>query len=240
MLIKILSGKYQQKIISYLDNKVQENKEVKFISIEGVIGAGKTSLAKKIVERLDGRLILEQFDTNPFLEKFYVDRKRYAFQTQMFFLINRFKQQQELVQEDLFSEYIICDYIFEKDRIFAYLNLSKDELSLYESIYPLLARTLRKPDLVVFLQSSVDRLMYNIKSRNRKVERALTKSYIEELNEAYNHFFFRYNTTPLLIVNSSEIDFVNNEEDFDVLFKQIFREDRGVIEYFKPESRKEP
>ena len=219
---------------------MQENKEVKFISIEGVIGAGKTSLAKKIVERLDGRLILEQFDTNPFLEKFYVDRKRYAFQTQMFFLINRFKQQQELVQEDLFSEYIICDYIFEKDRIFAYLNLSKDELSLYESIYPLLARTLRKPDLVVFLQSSVDRLMYNIKSRNRKVERALTKNYIEELNEAYNHFFFRYNTTPLLIVNSSEIDFVNNEEDFDVLFKQIFREDRGVIEYFKPESRKEP
>ena len=219
---------------------MQENKEVKFISIEGVIGAGKTSLAKKIVERLDGRIILEQFDTNPFLEKFYVDRKRYAFQTQMFFLINRFKQQQELVQEDLFSEYIICDYIFEKDRIFAYLNLSKDELSLYESIYPLLARTLRKPDLVVFLQSSVDRLMYNIKSRNRKVERALTKSYIEELNEAYNHFFFRYNTTPLLIVNSSEIDFVNNEEDFDVLFKQIFREDRGVIEYFKPESRKEP
>ena len=218
---------------------MQENKEVKFISIEGVIGAGKTSLAKKIVERLDGRLILEQFDTNPFLEKFYVDRKRYAFQTQMFFLINRFKQQQELVQEDLFSEYIICDYIFEKDRIFAYLNLSKDELSLYESIYPLLARTLRKPDLVVFLQSSVDRLMYNIKSRNRKVERALTRSYIEELNEAYNHFFFRYNTTPLLIVNSSEIDFVNNEDDFDVLFKQIFREDRGVIEYFKPESRKE-
>ncbi len=219
---------------------MQENKEVKFIAIEGVIGAGKTSLAKKIVEKLEGRLILEQFETNPFLEKFYVDRKRYAFQTQMFFLINRFKQQQELSQEDLFSEYIICDYIFEKDRIFAYLNLSKDELSLYESIYPLLARTLRKPDLVVFLQSSVDRLMYNIKSRNRKVERALTRSYIEELNEAYNHFFFRYNTTPLLIVNSSEIDFVNNEDDFDVLFKQIFREDRGVIEYFKPESRKEP
>ncbi len=218
---------------------MQENKEVKFIAIEGVIGAGKTSLAKKIVEKLEGRLILEQFETNPFLEKFYIDRKRYAFQTQMFFLINRFKQQQELSQEDLFSEYIICDYIFEKDRIFAYLNLSKDELSLYESIYPLLARTLRKPDLVVFLQSSVDRLMYNIKSRNRKVERALTRSYIEELNEAYNHFFFRYNTTPLLIVNSSEIDFVNNEDDFDVLFKQIFREDRGVIEYFKPESRKD-
>lgn len=216
-----------------------ENKELKFIAIEGVIGAGKTSLAKKLKERLDGRLILEQFDVNPFLEKFYLDRKRYAFQTQMFFLVNRFKQQQELIQEDLFNEYTICDYIFEKDRIFAYLNLSKEELALYESLYPLLARTLRKPDLVVFLQSSVDRLMFNIKSRNRKVERALTRSYIDELNEAYNHFFFRYNNTPLLIVNSSEIDFVNKEEDFELLFKQIFRDDRGLIEYFQPETRKD-
>ncbi len=157
----------------------------------------------------------------------------------MFFLVNRFKQQQELIQEDLFNEYTICDYIFEKDRIFAYLNLSKEELALYESLYPLLARTLRKPDLVVFLQSSVDRLMFNIKSRNRKVERALTRSYIDELNEAYNHFFFRYNNTPLLIVNSSEIDFVNKEEDFELLFKQIFRDDRGLIEYFQPETRKD-
>jgi len=217
---------------------LQTNNEIKFIAIEGVIGAGKTSLAKKLKEKLNGRLILEQFDTNPFLEKFYVDRKRYAFQTQMFFLINRFKQQQELSQEDLFSEYTICDYIFEKDRIFAYLNLSKEELNLYESIYPLLARILRKPDLVVFLQSSVDRLMFNIKSRNRKVERALTRGYIEELNEAYNHFFFRYNNSPLLIVNSTEIDFVNNNDDFEELFKQIFREDRGVIEYYKPEAKK--
>lgn len=211
---------------------------IKYISIEGVIGAGKTSLAKKIKERLDAKLILEQFETNPFLEKFYADRARFAFQTQMFFLINRFKQQQELSQEDLFSEYIVCDYIFEKDRIFAYLNLTKNELNLYETIYPLLARTLRKPDLVVYLQSSTDRLMYNIKKRSRKVERALTRSYIEELSEAYNHFFFRYNTTPLLIVNSSEIDFVNSENDFDELFKQIFREDRGFTEYFNPEVRK--
>ena len=221
-----------------MNENQESNNELRYISIEGVIGAGKTSLAKRISERLNAKIILEQFDNNPFLEKFYVDRKRFAFQTQMFFLINRFKQQQELHQEDLFSEHIICDYIFDKDRIFAYMNLSKDELNLYESIYPLLARTLRKPDLVIFLQSSTDRLMYNIKSRNRKVERAITRSYIEELSEAYNHYFFRYNTTPLLIVNSTDIDFVKSDNDFDELFKQIFREDRGFTEYFNPEARR--
>jgi len=221
-----------------MSDKKHTQTDLRYISIEGVIGAGKTSLAKKIRDRLDAKLVLEQFDENPFLEKFYANRKRFAFQTQMFFLINRFKQQQELNQEDLFSEHIICDYVFEKDRIFAYLNLSKDELNLYESIYPLLARSLRKPDLVIFLQSSADRLVYNIKKRNRKIERAITRSYLEELSEAYNHYFFRYNSTPLLIVNSSEIDFVNSENDFDELFKQIFREDRGLIEYFNPEIRR--
>lgn len=221
-----------------MSDKKNTQTDLRYISIEGVIGAGKTSLAKKIRDRLEAKLVLEQFDENPFLEKFYANRKRFAFQTQMFFLINRFKQQQELNQEDLFSEHIICDYIFEKDRIFAYLNLSKDELNLYESIYPLLARTLRKPDLVIFLQSSADRLIYNIKKRNRKIERAITRSYLEELSEAYNHYFFRYNSTPLLIVNSSDIDFVNSENDFDELFKQIFREDRGLIEYFNPEIRR--
>jgi deoxyadenosine/deoxycytidine kinase len=212
--------------------------DIKYISIEGVIGAGKTTLAKKIKDRLNAELLLEQFDANPFLEKFYSDRKRYAFQTQMFFLINRFKQQEELSQEDLFRDYIVSDYLFEKDRIFAYLNLNSEELKLYESLYPLLARSLRKPELVVFLQSSADRLMHNIKKRNRKIERALNRNYIEELSEAYNHFFFRYNSTPLLIVNSTEIDFVNSDDDFEELFKQIFREDRGVKEYFKPESKR--
>jgi len=221
-----------------MSDSISNNSEVKFIAIEGVIGAGKTSLAKKIKDRLNGKFIAEQFETNPFLEKFYADRARYAFQTQMFFLIDRFKQQQELAQEDLFTEHIVCDYIFEKDRIFAYLNLSSDELKLYENIYPLLARTLRKPDLVVFLQSGTDRLMFNIKKRNRKIERALSRNYIEELSEAYNHFFFRYNSSPLLIVNSSDLDFVNSEEDFNELFKQIFREDRGFKEYFNPEPRR--
>jgi deoxyguanosine kinase len=215
-----------------------ENPDVKYIAIEGVIGAGKTSLAKKISDRLKAELILEQFEVNPFLESFYSDRKRFAFQTQMFFLINRFKQQEELNQENLFTEYIVSDYVFDKDRIFAYLNLNGEELKLYESIFPLLSRSLRKPDLVVFLQSSVDRLMYNIKKRSRKIERNLTRSYIEELSDSYTHFFFRYSGTPLLIVNSTEIDFVNNERDFNELFKQIFRKDRGVKEYFKPESKR--
>jgi deoxyadenosine/deoxycytidine kinase len=219
-------------------SKKEFKPDVKYIAIEGVIGAGKTSLARKLKDKLNAELLLEQFDANPFLEKFYSDRSRYAFQTQMFFLISRFKQQEELSQENLFRDYIVSDYLFEKDRIFAYLNLNSEELKLYESLYPLLARSLRKPDLVVFLQSSSDRLMHNIKNRNRKIERALTRSYIEDLSEAYNHFFFRYSNTPLLIVNSTEIDFVNSDGDFEELFKQIFREDRGVKEYFKPESKK--
>jgi deoxyadenosine/deoxycytidine kinase len=215
---------------------INEN-EIKYIAVEGVIGAGKTALAKKLKARLESKLILEQFEANPFLENFYNDRKRFAFQTQMFFLINRFKQQEELNQEDLFTNFIVCDYIFDKDKIFAYLNLSAEELKLYENIFPLLSRNLRKPDLVVFLQSSLDRLMFNIKKRGRSIERNLTRNYIEELSDAYNHFFFRYNSTPLLIVNSTDIDFVNNDDDFEELFRQIFREDRGVIEYFKPETK---
>jgi deoxyadenosine/deoxycytidine kinase len=216
---------------------LEESAEVKYIAIEGVIGAGKTSLAKKIKDRLKAHIIFEQFEQNPFLEKFYNDRKRFAFQTQMFFLINRYKQQQGLQQEDLFNDYLVCDYIFEKDRVFAYLNLNGEELKLYESIFPLLNRSLRKPDLVVYLQSGVERLMFNIKKRSRKIERNLTRSYIEELSEAYNYFFFRYQSTPLLIVNSTELDFVNDESDFNELFKQIFREDRAFTEYFKPEPR---
>jgi len=210
--------------------------EIRYIAIEGVIGAGKTSLARKLAEKTNANLILEEFETNPFLAKFYDDRKRYAFQTQMFFLVNRFKQQQELNQDDLFSEFIVSDYIFDKDNIFAYMNLSGDELKLYEGLFPLLQRDLRKPDLVIYLQASPDRLMYNIKKRNRKIEKNIAKSYIGELSEAYNDFFFRYTNTPLLIVNSTDIDFVHRERDFDELYNQIFREDRAFIEYFNPVS----
>ncbi len=214
-----------------------EPSEVKYIAVEGVIGVGKTSLAKKIAERLKANIILEQFEINPFLEKFYLDRKRFAFQTQMFFLVNRFKQQQQLGQENLFTEFLVSDYIFDKDRIFAYLNLSGEELKLYETMFPLLYRDLRKPDLVIYLQSSVDRLMHNIKKRNRRIEKNISRSYIEELSDAYNNYFFKYNTTPLLIVNTSQLDFVNRENDFMEIYQQIFREDRGVYEYFQPEIR---
>ncbi len=210
--------------------------EIRYIAIEGVIGAGKTSLANILAKKMGAKIILEEFETNPFLSKFYDDRKRYAFQTQMFFLVNRFKQQQELNQGDLFSEFIVSDYIFSKDNIFAYMNLSGDELKLYETLFPQLQRDLRKPDLVIYLQASTDRLMYNIKKRNRKIEKGITKSYIRELSEAYNDFFFKYNNTPLLIVNSTDIDFVNREKDFDELYNQMFREDRAFIEYFNPGS----
>ena len=209
----------------------------KYIAIEGVIGAGKTALTKKLAEKLSAKLVLEEFENNPFLEKFYDDRKRYAFQAQMFFLINRFKQQEQFNQEDLFSEYIVSDYFFDKDQIFAYLNLSGEELKLYESIFPLLKRNLRQIDLVIFLQASVDRLIYNIKKRGRSIEKNLSRSYIRELSEAYNNFFFKYSSTPLLIVNTTDIDFVNKEDDFDELYKQIFRKDRGFIEYFNPKIK---
>lgn len=208
--------------------------DIKYIAIEGVIGAGKTSLAQKLVKRLSANFIFEEFETNPFLEKFYDDRNRYAFQTQMFFLINRYKQQQKLNQEELFSDFIVSDYIFEKDQIFAYMNLSDEELKLYDSLFPLLQRDLRKPDLIIFLQSGVDRLMSNIRKRGRKIERNLSRGYIRELSEAYNNFFFKYNESPLLIVNTTEIDFVKNENDFNELYAQIFRTDRGFIEYFNP------
>lgn len=211
--------------------------ELRYIAIEGVIGAGKSSLAQLLADKLKASLILEEFEENPFLQKFYDDRKRYAFQTQMFFLINRYKQQQQLKQQDLFASITVSDYIFDKDKIFAYLNLSKEELKLYEAIFPLLERDIPKPDLVIFLQASIDRLIFNIKKRGRSFEKNLTRQYLVELSEAYNNFFFKYSNTPLLIVNTSDIDFVNNENDFDELYSHIFREDRGFIEYFNPKLR---
>lgn len=211
--------------------------ELRYIAIEGVIGAGKSSLAQLLADKLKASLILEEFEENPFLQKFYDDRGRYAFQTQMFFLINRYKQQQQLKQQDLFSSITVSDYIFDKDKIFAYLNLSKEELKLYEAIFPLLERDIPKPDLVIFLQASIDRLIFNIKKRGRSFEKNLTRQYLVELSEAYNNFFFKYSNTPLLIVNTSDIDFVNNENDFNELYSHIFREDRGFIEYFNPKLR---
>lgn len=196
--------------------------QFEFIAIEGVIGVGKTSLAKLLTRRHDARLVLEQFEDNPFLPKFYQDRERYAFPTQMAFLASRFKQQQNMLSKDLFQQTTISDYIFEKDRIFARLNLDDDELSLYDSIFNIMTGISARPDLVIYLQSHVDRLMENVRQRDRDYERHITRSYLQDLSDAYNHFFYHYNKSPLMIINTSEIDFVSNEKHLDYIEEQIF------------------
>ena len=213
------------------------NREIRHIAIEGVIGAGKTTLANMLAERLKARLVLERFEENPFLSKFYEDPDHYAFQTQIFFLLSRYKQQQELFQADLFHNFVITDYIFDKDKIFAYLTLQDDELKLYEALLGAIEKNIPVPDLVVYLQSSVDRLMTNIRSRGRRYEENMSVDYIRDLNEAYNYFFFRYKSSPLLIVKSTDIDFVNNEKDFEDLLEQVLRPNRAPIEYYSPLSK---
>ncbi len=208
--------------------------ELRHIAIEGVIGAGKTSLCNMLGERLKAKVVLEQFEENPFLKDFYREPERYAFQTQIFFLLTRYKQQRELVQADLFHRFLITDYIFEKDKIFAYLNLQDEELKLYETLVESIQHTIPVPDLVLYLQSSVPRLMSNIKHRGRTYESDMSEEYIRDLNEAYNYFFFRYKSTPLLIVNSTEMDFVNNKQDFEDLLAAIFRPQRSAVEYYNP------
>lgn len=205
----------------------------RYIAIEGVIGVGKTSLATLLTERLNGRLVLEKPEENPFLENFYQDPRHYAFQTQLFFLLSRFRQQQEVPEPDLFHPVVIADYLFAKDRIFAYINLSEAEIALYEKVMALLEVRLRKPELVVYLQSSTERLMKNIRMRNRSYERDMSESYIRTLNEAYNHFFFHYDETPLLIVNATAIDYVNNSDHLEAVIQEIQR-DEANTRYFNP------
>jgi len=214
------------------------DKKIKYIAIEGVIGVGKTTLAKKLASRLNAKLVLEDFEDNPFLERFYDNPVRYAFHTQIYFLLSRYKQLVELSQEDLFYNYIIADYIFEKDKIFAYLNLTDDELKLYEKITASIEHKIRVPDLVIYLQSTVERLMTNIRHRDRGAEKSMEEVYIKDLNEGYNYFFFRYKATRIMIVNVSDIDFVNNEQDFENLVEQILKSEHSPIEYFNPSIKK--
>jgi deoxyadenosine/deoxycytidine kinase len=197
-----------------------------------VIGVGKTSLAKILSQRLNSRLILEKFEENPFLSDFYGDRQRYAFQTQLFFLLSRYRQQLELSQTDVFHRSIVTDYIFAKDRLFAYINLDEKELHLYDQLYSILAKEITKPDLVIYLQADTDRLMKNIDIRDRDYERGMDREYIESLNQFYNQFFFHYNDTPLLIINTTEIDFVNKKEDLDEVMKYIQQPPLGT-KYYK-------
>ncbi len=211
---------------------------LRYIAIEGVIGAGKTTLCTMLGDTIGGKTVLERFAENPFLKDFYRDPDRYAFQTQIFFLLTRYKQQQELHQADLFHRFLVTDYIFEKDRIFAYLNLRDEELKLYETLVASIEHTIPVPDLVVYLQAGVPRLMRNIKMRGREYEKGMSEEYIKDLNEAYNYFFFRYKKTPLLIVNASEIDFVENKEHYEDLVRQILRPTRAPVEYYNPPRTK--
>jgi deoxyadenosine/deoxycytidine kinase len=208
-------------------------KNLYYIAIEGVIGVGKTSLARIISERLAAKLVLEKFEDNPFLPEFYEDPERYAFQTQLYFLLSRYRQQLELKQIDLFHNLLISDYMFAKDKLFAHLNLNEKELVLYNLIAKLLEREVPQPDLVVFLQASTDRLMYNIKKRARTYEKNISRDYIDSLNEIYNDYFYRYKESPLIIVNTNEIDFVHNEQDLEELIN-VIRQPVSGTKYYNP------
>jgi len=174
---------------------------------------------------------------NPFLAEFYRNREKAAFKTQLFFLLTRYQQQQGLRQQDLFFKLTISDYLFEKDRIFAYLNLADAELIIYEKLYSLLVPNVPSPDLVIYLQASTDVLWERIKKRKKKEEASLSLDYLEEVNQAYNRFFFHYNKTPLLVVNTSEVDFTKKPEEVDELIREISRMGRGTRYYVPLGSR---
>lgn len=210
----------------------------KHIAIEGVIGVGKTSLAGLLTDKVGGKQVLEIVEKNPFLSDFYDDKDKFAFQVQIFFLFSRYHQQEDLMQFDLFKQTVFTDYIFEKDKIFAYLNLSEKEISLYEKIYNLLVKKVPKPDLVIYLQASTEILMERIRKRGREFEKNIPVAYIEELNQAYNYFFFHYDTSPLLVINSNAMDFVNNPADFERILKEI-KAISGGKKYFNPEADSE-
>jgi len=212
--------------------------DYRYIVVEGPIGVGKTSLSNLLAERYKARRILEVVEENPFLSSFYTDRAKYAFQTQIFFLLSRFRQQQELFQQDLFSAVTVSDYLFAKDRIFACLTLDSHELALYDRVFDALGPRVTKPDLVIYLQARLDVLLHRIKKRAREFERKFDATYLEELVHAYNDFFAHYNDTPLLVVNTSDIDFVNNEADREGLMSAIQKARQDGIHHYDPHPAK--
>jgi len=202
-----------------------------FLAIEGVIGVGKSTLARRIAERIQARLVLEEVEENPFLEPFYRDRRRHAFQCQLFFLLSRYRQQRALRQPDLFETRIVCDYLFRKDRIFALLNLDDDEMGLYDQIWPLLERELPRPERVVYLQASLETILRRIEQRGRPYEQGIDPEYLRALGESYNQFFFHYEEAPLLVVNTDAIDFVESPEDLEDLVERIREHTAGTLYY---------
>ena len=202
-----------------------------YIAVEGPVGVGKTSLAELLAQRLRARTLLELAEHNPFLKEFYTDMRRYAFQAQLYFLLNRYRQQQELVQRNLFDEFTISDYLFQKDKVFAYMNLDEGELLIYERLFSLLEPQVPKPDLVIYLSAETDVLLRRIRGRSIDYERHISESYVHQVNEAYKHFFHYYTASPLLVINTSTIDFVKHADELDDLARQIERMDRGVRYY---------
>jgi deoxyadenosine/deoxycytidine kinase len=191
------------------------------IVVEGPIGVGKTTLTKALARRFGARTLFEVVEENPFLANFYQDKNKFAFQTQLFFLLSRFKQQQELLQQDLFSQVTVSDYLFAKDRIFASITLDPNELALYERIYEHLGPRVMKPDLVIYLQARQEILLGRIKKRGREFERKFDADYLAELARTYNDFFHRYDETPLLVVNTSDTDYSESEGALDELIEKI-------------------
>jgi deoxyadenosine/deoxycytidine kinase len=207
--------------------------ESNYIAIEGVIGVGKSTFARMLAERIGAELVLDEAMDNPFLVDFYKNQKRYAFSTQLFFLMTRYQQQQALVARDLFAQKIVADYSFNRNQIFASITLSNREQILYNKLVPLLTADIPKPDLTVYLQASTPVLMERIRRRNLSFERPISTDYIEQLNESFNYHFFHFTETPLLVVKTDDIDFVRNSEDFDNLVKIIEKPMAGK-KYYVP------
>lgn len=217
-----------------LKQNLQLPKNIRYLAIEGVIGAGKSTLVKYLSQHIHCSSLYEDFENNPFLSDFYADRDSLAFQTQVVFLLSRHKQIKECFgQQDMFSPQIVSDYMFAKDKIFASLNLDENEMALYNKLTHLLEKDLAQPDYVVYLQASTDVLLERIAHRNRSYERHMDRKYIESLNECYNSFFHHYKASPLLIINTNEIDFVRYQEDFNLLLDTILNVREGT-NYFSP------
>lgn len=205
----------------------------RYIAIEGPIGVGKTSLARRLAAELDGELVLEESDANPFLDRFYQDPRGAALPTQLFFMFQRVRQLEQLAQADLFSDVRVSDFLMAKDRLFAQITLDRDELVLYEQIYATLDFEPPVPDLVVYLQAPVDTLLFRIAQRGIKFEQDIKRRYLERLTEVYAQFFHQYDESPLLIVNAATIDPVNNEQHFHMLLDEI-NSSRSGRQFFNP------
>ena len=207
-----------------------------YIAVDGPIGVGKTAVVERLAERLDATTLLEEWGQNPFLKSFYDGAQAAAFQVELFFLLSRYRQQQELVQRQLFQQTTLVDYVFEKSRLFAYLNLDDSELMIYDKLYSLLSESVPRPDLIVYLQAPTEVLLKRVKARGRPEENQLSQEYLAEVNRAYNHYFFHYTTTPLLVVNTEGVDFARSEEDVADLLKQIRTMGKGT-QYYVPRVR---